>query len=79
MHFEGGLSPKQVDSIVEGLPDESAKLLREKLKPHIGKPPSSQLPEDSPATGTYTEEEAEKWIAEYQKAMSAVSTQNENT
>ena len=78
MHFEGELSSEQVDSIVEGLPDEKAKVLREKLEPHIDKPPSSQPPSRA-IPGTYSKEEAEKWIAEYDKAMSAVSTQNENT
>ena len=77
--FEGGLSQGIVDSIVEGLSDDRAKELREELKPHIGKPPSSQLPENSGATtGTYSKEEAEKWIAEYNKAMSTVPTQKEN-
>ncbi len=77
--FEGGLSQGIVDSIVEGLSDDREKKLREELKPHIGKPPSSQLPENSGAiTGTYSKEEAEKWIAEYNKAMSTVPTQNEN-
>lgn len=78
--FEGKLSSKQVDSIVEGLPDGRAKELREKLKSHIGKPPSNQLPENSGAiTGAYTKEEAEKWIAEYDKATSEVPTSNTDT
>ena len=77
--FEGGLSREKVDSIAEGLSDDRAKELREKLEPHIGKPSSSQLPENSGAiTGTYSKEEAEKWIAEYNKAMSTVPTKNEN-
>ena len=68
--FEGGLSREKVDSIAEGLSDDRGKELREKLDPHIGKPPNSQLPENSGAiTGTYSKEDAEKWIAEYNKAM----------
>ena len=71
--FEGGLSLERVDSLVKGLSDNAANELREKLESHIGKPESDQLPEDSRAiTGTYTEEEAEKWIAEYEEAMSQV-------
>ena len=72
--FEGGLSRKDVDSLVEGLLNENAKKdLREKLEPHIGRPESNELPEDSGAiTEPYTEEEAEQWIAEYEEAMSAV-------
>ena len=67
--FEGGLSQEDVDSLVEGLSDEEAGRLREKLMPHVGKPPSHQLPENSGAvTGAYSAEEAEEWIAEYKKA-----------
>ena len=68
--FAGGLTKEDVDSLVEGLSDEKANELREKLEPHIGKPVSNELPENSGAIiGFYTEEEAEKWIAEYEKAM----------
>ena len=52
---------------------KKASELREELTPHIGKPKSNQLPQDSHAiTGSYTKEDAEKWIAEYKKAMSEV-------
>ena len=68
--FEGGLSQEDVDSFVKDLSDERANTLREKLTPHIGKPKSNQLPENSHAIiGSYTAEEAEKWIAEYKKAV----------
>ena len=72
--FEGGLSREDVDSLVEGLLNENAKKdLREKLEPHIGMTESNELPENSGAsTGAYTKEEAEQWIAEYEKAMSEV-------
>ena len=76
--FEGGLSQGIADSIVEGLSDDSAKELREGLEPHIGKPPSSQLENSGAITGTYSKEDAEKWIAEYNKATSTGPTQNEN-
>ena len=69
----GGIEQGGVDSLIEGLSDDKAMGLRECLRPHIGKPPSHQLPEDSRAiTGSYTKEEAEKWIAEYEKAMSEI-------
>ena len=67
--FEGGLSREDVDSIVEGLSDEKARELRKKMEPHIGKPASNQPP-NSAITGTYTAEEAEQWIAEYEEVMS---------
>ena len=71
--FEGDLSQNDVDSLVKDLNDEEANELRKKLTPHIGKPKSNQLPENSGAiTRTYTEEEAEQWIAEYEQAMSEV-------
>ena len=69
--FSGGLSQEDLDSHVEGLNDEKAKQLRETLMPHVGKPASDQLPENSDAiTGAYSEEEAERWIADYKKATS---------
>ena len=71
--FAGGLTEEDVDSLVEGLSEEKANELREKLEPHVDRDPSNELPEDSDAiTGAYTKEEAEQWIAEYEKAMSEV-------
>ncbi len=71
--FSGRLSREEVDSIVKDLNDEKANELREKLTSHIGQPESNQLPQDSGAiTGSYTKEEAEQWIAEYEQAMSEV-------
>ena len=71
--FSGGLSQEDVDLLVKNLDDEEAKKLREKLTPHIGQPENNQLPQESGAiTGSYTKEEAEEWITEYEKAMSEV-------
>ena len=68
--FEGGLSQKDCDSFVKDLSDEIAEELRKNLAPHIGKPKSNKLPKDSCATtGSYTKEEAKKWIAEYKQAV----------
>jgi len=69
--FAGKLNEKHVDLIVKDLPDPQAKVLRAKLEPHIGKPESNEIPENSGAiTKAYTKEEAEQWIAEYEEAMS---------
>ena len=69
----GGIEQEGLDLVFEGVSDEKKKLIRESLRPHIGKPMSYGLPEDSGAiTGAYTKEEAEEWIAEYEKAMSEV-------
>ncbi|MDE2741354.1 MAG: pentapeptide repeat-containing protein, partial [Gemmatimonadota bacterium] len=71
--FAGGLSQEYVDSLVGGLSDDQAKRLQGRLRRHIDTPESYELPENSGAiTGTYTEEDAEKWISEYNKAMSFV-------
>ena len=72
--FAGGLSQENVDSFVKDLPDEKAKELREKLESHIGAPESKELPprHNGPITGSYTKEDAKKWIAEYEQAMSEV-------
>ena len=68
--FAGGLNRKNVDSFVEAFTDERAQSLRQKLEPHIDRPPSHELPEGSGAiVGTYTREEAEPWIAEYSEAV----------
>lgn len=65
--------------IVKGLSDSGAKTLRELLEPHIDQPVSHELPEDSGAiTEPYTEEEAEQWIANDEKAMSEVSQEGDS-
>ena len=71
--FAGGLSTGDLYSLIEDLSDEKANELREELESHIDQPISNELPEDSGAiTGAYTKEEAEQWIAEYEKVMSEV-------
>ena len=71
--FEGELSQEDLDSLAECLPAEKAKELQEKLKPHIGKSAIRELPKNSGAiTGAYTLQEAEKWIAEHNKAMANI-------
>ena len=68
--FAGGLSQNDVDALATDLSDENANELRAKLTAHIGMPESNELPENSDAiTGAYTEEEAEEWIAEFEKGM----------
>lgn len=71
--FAGELTEGCLDSLVEGLPDDSTAILREKLTSHIETQPSNRLPKNSGAIcGSYTEEEAEQWIAEYKEAVSEV-------
>ena len=75
--FAGGLQEEDLDTLCKGLSDEKAQALRETLGPHIGRPVSRELPKDSgavivPPSPPYTQEEAERWIAEYNKAMEGV-------
>ena len=71
--FAGGLTQENVDFLVEDLSDEKANKLRNRLESHIGRPKSNTPPDHIADTGSYTEEEAEQWIAEYEQAMSEVS------
>ncbi len=78
--FSGGLTvaggghtadsvPQNLDSIVDGLDGESADNLRACLQQNLGLELSRELPERSGAvTGTYTRDDADKWIAEYEGA-----------
>ena len=72
--FSGGLySDQDVDSRVKGLSDEAAQMLREDLKEHIGQHRSHKpLGDSGVVIGAYSEEEAEKWIADYKESMSHV-------
>ena len=71
--FTGGLNQEYVDAITKDLPDPQTRELQVNLQLHINRIPDNQLPENSGAiTGTYTKEEAEEWIAEYDEAMSEV-------
>ena len=71
--FAGGLSRENVNSLVKGLSNKKAQVLREELKSHIDQPKDSRLPDLNTITGSYTKEEAEQWIAEYEQAVSGVS------
>ncbi len=71
--FGGGLTIEEMESILDGMYHETANALREKLTPHVGKPSSYELPEHCGAViGTYTEEDAEKWIDEFREATGEV-------
>ena len=64
--FAGGLSPKDMDSIVKGFSKEDAGKLRLMLGRHIFYPPVNELPQRSGVSiRPYTAEEAEQWITEY--------------
>ena len=75
--FQGGLSEQDLNSILEDVSHEESSVLRERLKSHIDKPKSYELPEDSSVdVDAYTPAEAERWIAEYDEAMAEVPKVN---
>ena len=75
--FAKGLYAGIVKIFIEGLPAYEAEELHDRLDFHIGGFPSNQLPEDNGAIiGSYTAEEAEKWIAKYEQVMSEVQENN---
>ncbi len=77
--FSGGLSQEDVHSFSEGAPVKNSEWLRITLEAHTVIQKRSELPENSHAvTGTYTAEEAEQWIAEYNEAMSEVPEESDN-
>ncbi len=86
--FEGGVCQKHVDSFLSNFPREEAGgllykedelqqaevELRKKMISHVGRPANNDLPKDSGAMiGSYAEEEAEKWIDEYEEATGEAS------
>ena len=72
--FASGLQQEDLDALCRDLSDDQAHALREKLTPHVGLEASNELPDNSGAiiAPPYTQEEAEQWIAEYNKAMEKV-------
>ncbi len=74
------MNSQKMEALVKDLSSgEEANELRDELIPHLDRPPSHELPENSGAsTGAYTAEEAEEWIAEYNEAMSEVPTESDN-
>lgn len=73
--FKGGMDQESLDALLDNLFDENPQVretYRERFEQrHIDQPASYELSKNSRAiTGTYTAEDAEQWIAEYNEAMS---------
>ena len=65
---------QQLVTSIEVVDKHKAEILREQLAPHIDQPLSWGLPEDAPiVTGAICEEEANRWIVQYEDAFSEVS------
>jgi uncharacterized protein YjbI with pentapeptide repeats len=71
--LEGGLRQQDLVSSVDGMPTAMANALREKLESHVDRPQGHDTTNSEAITGTYTEEEAEEWIAEYEGSISEAS------
>ena len=66
-----GIEQNAVDQLVLGMSDDKAMMIRVGLNPHIGKPTVYRFPDDCEfSIGSYTEEDANKWIAEYEEVIS---------
>ena len=77
--FAGGLQQEDLDALCEGLSAEEAQTLRRALRPLVEQPVSHELPANSGAeTGAYTQEEAEQWVAEYNKAIEKAPSADDN-
>ena len=72
--FQGGLTEQDVASILEAASasDRDPNVLKASLDPHIGEPASDEPESNGVFTDPYIAEEAERWIAEYEQAMSEV-------
>ena len=72
--FGGLLSKASVESSSEGMPTHFAQMLQGGLHEHIDKPIEREPPDDSGAITEppYTQADADRWIAEYEEAVSPV-------
>ena len=72
--FGGLLTKASVESSSEGMPTHFAQMLQGALHEHIDKPIEREPPDDSGAITEppYTQQDAERWIAEYEEAVSPV-------
>ena len=70
--FSGGLDGSQVKKVIENMPlasPEDKRKMEDKLNRHVNKRVSHKLPNNSGATiGTYTKNDADTWIREYEEA-----------
>ena len=74
--YSGGLTRSRVNQVVEdiaAIDGDKADGLRAQLREYIDKPLAMGLPANNKGvTGSYTAEEAEKWIKEHTSAMSEI-------
>ena len=79
VRFSGGLDQAEIDTLVNNLYETAAEDARRRLTQHVSPSASNQLSEDRGAIiGSFTKEEAEQWIEEYNNAMSEVPKENDS-
>ena len=71
--FSGGLDAERIEKIIASMPagmeDERKEEMKNKLNERVDEEAASELPDNSGAIiGKYTEDDAEKWIADYEKS-----------
>ena len=78
--FGGLLNKVTLEISSEGMPTHYAQMLQGGLHEHIDKPIEREPPDDSGAITEppYTQKDAERWIAEYEEAVSAGPREGEN-
>ena len=71
--FGGFLNKVSLEFSSEGMPARYVQMLQGALNEHVDKPIEREPPDDSGAITepTYTQADAKRWIAEYEKAVSA--------
>ena len=71
--FAGGLKLSDVELCIQSLSHENVENVRAELQSSVDEQASYELPEGCNAvSGTYTKEDTEQWIDEYDQAMSEV-------
>ena len=78
--FGDFLNKAYIESLSEGMPTHFAQMLQGALHEHIDKPIEREPPDDSGAITEppYTQQDVERWIAEYEEAISAVPRECES-
>ena len=81
VYFSGGIgSQESLEFFTEGMPTDQVDLFRGGLMEDVGKPIVYEPPEDSSVITEppYTQKDAERWITEYEEAVSMVPAKGEN-
>ena len=81
VYFSGFVGSREtVEMYTEGMPADHVDLLWGGIREQVGEPVVYEPPEDSGVITEppYTQQDAERWIAEYEEALSIVPVKGEN-